>query len=210
MKYDAMARSSPDALAESWDVFVEGLVVDEDAWMAGLKKVKAAFMKYNLDGDKIQVHVQSIAEGVPCCVTTDQRCPMCYLDSPKATGVVRRGEVGNISTELYHLIKHLDLRWRFRSRAVAEDKARKRMMQSDVLDDMPLAQVDPSKSEQRLRDIQTDVYLAGLSSHQVRETVKSLVEYRVSAEGQIKNLERQLEEIQTLLYNSGIYQRQRK
>ncbi|KAG6609018.1 uncharacterized protein IUM83_12821 [Phytophthora cinnamomi] len=158
MKYDPTVRSSPDALAESWSVFVESMVKDEDGWMRAFINVKSAFMSYNIEGDKIRVHELSVAEEVPCWVLTEQRCPMCYLDSPKATGIVRRGEVGNISPELGRLVTRLDSHWSYQSRLAAEGKERRRMMQTDVTDNIPLAQVGQFEADQRIRYIETNVF----------------------------------------------------
>ncbi|EGZ06614.1 hypothetical protein PHYSODRAFT_246082 [Phytophthora sojae] len=165
MKLDPLARTSPDALSDAWDVFVQSLVDDEASWMLTFHSLKNTFMTYNVEGEKVRVHQQSIGEGSPCCVLSEQECPMCYADSLKAADHIRRGTDG-MSDRLVRYIKQLDRRWARHTLRREEDRRRVRALQGYIVDDITLAQAEHGKTDQRIRDIESDIYLNGLDSHQ--------------------------------------------
>ncbi|EGZ20834.1 hypothetical protein PHYSODRAFT_259374 [Phytophthora sojae] len=165
MKLDPPARTSPDALSDAWDVFVQSLVDDEASWMLTFHSLKNTFMTYTVEGEKLRVHQQTIGEGFPCCVLSEQKCPMCYADSLKAADHIRRGSDG-MSDRLVRYIKQLDRRWARHALRREEDRRRVRALQEDIMDDITLAQAEPGKTDQRIRDIESDIYPNGLDSHQ--------------------------------------------
>ncbi|KAJ8576259.1 hypothetical protein ON010_g2952 [Phytophthora cinnamomi] len=175
MRYDPLSRASPDALSEAWDTYVQSLINDEANWMQTFMALKKTFMTYNIEGEKVRVHLQSVGEGVPCCVLREQECPMCYTDSIKAADSIWKCAVRAISERLARFVKQLDKRWARHAIRRGEDRERERAAQEDVMDGISLAQVEQGKTKQRIRDIESDVYLQGLDSHHFRLAVTTLI-----------------------------------
>jgi hypothetical protein len=102
---------SPGDLLQAWNAFVEGYSNPVSFW-SRYEKARQAFVKYQFIGIQMEVHLQSIKEGLPCGVRQDQQCPFCYHDSKKIPVNARRGDSPKypMSKELCLLILNLDVR----------------------------------------------------------------------------------------------------
>lgn len=209
MRYDPLVRSSPDSLAEAWNEFVISMVKNHDGWMSMLDNLKRGFMSRHITGYKIRVHQLSVQEAVPCCVLREQACPMCYATSLKATKALRKNEYGQISRDLHAAIKCLDSKWQHHAAVLERERMRSRAAQEDVLDDIPLAQVEPLKTLQRLRDMETQLCFVQQSSDQLTASVQTLIKDGSDFRSELSSLEHSLTETQKKLYQDGVFQRPR-
>ncbi|RLN67786.1 hypothetical protein BBJ28_00001076 [Nothophytophthora sp. Chile5] len=100
-------RSSPDALLTSWICFFDAMKHERsrEKWFKKLTKLKCWYGR-DIDSAKIDIHLRSLKENVPCCVRRQQRCPMCYVDSQRAAANTRERKNASISAELAAMVEH--------------------------------------------------------------------------------------------------------
>ncbi|KAE9346564.1 hypothetical protein PF008_g8230 [Phytophthora fragariae] len=149
MRYNPLVLSSPDSLAEAWNEFEISMMKNHDAWMSMLDNLKRGFMSRHITGYRIRVHQLSVQEAFSYRVLQEQVCPICYFFrdaiSLKATKVLHKNEYGQISRNMHAAIKSLDSRWQHYAAVLERERLRSRAAQEDVLDDIPLDQVEQLK-----------------------------------------------------------------
>ncbi|ETN01120.1 hypothetical protein PPTG_24143 [Phytophthora nicotianae INRA-310] len=61
-RYNPAKRSSPDSLAEAWELFAVKIRRKPEQWLRKLRKREADILEYNIEGSKMEIHLQSMSE----------------------------------------------------------------------------------------------------------------------------------------------------
>jgi hypothetical protein len=188
------AQLSPGRLLQAWNAFVEAYLNPVSFW-ARYEKARETFVKYLFIGIKMEVHLQSIKEGLPCGVRQDQDCQFCYSHSKKIPVYARRGDSPkySMSKELCMLILNLDVRHldELAQQREEEDNA------SDFLTDDYMEKVDllstkkmAAESQLEIIRIKHDNFLLKRQIKEVNKNYESLKHATSSLEETVKELMR--------------------
>lgn len=108
------AKSTPDALSQSWTTFVDNYNDCKSFWMMNLAKISGKYLNHSIDGNKMRIHKKCIEEDLPCAIPKTANCPMCYSQSRKMPQIARIDpdeQYFVMSTKLRLMIIDFDVRW---------------------------------------------------------------------------------------------------
>ncbi|KUG02227.1 hypothetical protein AM587_10001109 [Phytophthora nicotianae] len=206
-QYDPLQRSSPDSLAKSWQSFVKRIGSKPEKWLRNLRDHKTHFLECSLDGAKIRIHLQSIRESIRCCLRREHECPMCYEDSPRASGATRKGENGRISSELYFMVRRFEHRWKDH---VTECKAAADLAKlAEDSAEIYLAQVDQVWIEEQLQSTASEITKLHFMNLSLKNDLRAIRERESDLKATFENLKHDVAEMTQLLHGSGIPRRRR-
>ncbi|KAJ8563966.1 hypothetical protein ON010_g7381 [Phytophthora cinnamomi] len=205
--YDPSKRSSPEALAESWSSFVKSMRQSPQQWLDKFRKLEHDFICYNIEGAKMEIHRRSIDEGVRCCLRRGYNCPMCYVDSARASRPTRLGKNGRVSSELFAMIKSFERLWRDHVNQ-ARDKAMIERLANET-DESYLAQMDQAWIEQKIRDTDSEMFKVYRMNLQLRHQVEEMESREHETHDIVAEMKEDLAEMQETLDAAGISRRRK-
>ncbi|ETO63736.1 hypothetical protein F444_18625 [Phytophthora nicotianae P1976] len=206
-RYNPAKRSSPDSLAEAWQSFAAKIGRKPKQWLRKLRKREADFLEYNIEGSKIEIHLQSMSEGVRCCLRREQICPMCYEDAARASGRTRKGKNGRLSSELLSMVQRFELRWKDLTKARKDEELLERI--AGESESSPYTQVDQVWIKQRMRNTDSEVFKIYTMNLKLVNDLKAVKKREDTLHNTVAELKDDLKDLEKVLYEAGISRRRR-
>ncbi len=204
--FNPMIQSGPNALADGWEQFVIHFKKDPVKWKEHLDKDRARYCRnVKPEGPMIEIHTMCIEEGIPCCITREQQCILCYPDSMKATELNRTGRGTSMSDDLHDMIRDFDIWWESHKREVQEDIEYERRQARNFYEDPSyLTQRGPDWMHQHIRNLESEVFYTRDSNTALRFELKKLKADNIKLWNKLNESKDQLAEVYDILDDKGL------
>jgi FtsZ-binding cell division protein ZapB len=209
-KTPSRTRSSPKALAQSWAQFIDSMTINPSRWINALVERRTQYLKYSLDGMKIDIHQLSMASNSACCVQREHDCPMCYPDSPKTSMVARYQMDGAIPTALQLKLRDFDSRMISEEAMRRQEEAKEEMLNEGYYDDGYISQQERLRMAQNVIASQLDISNLKLRNAVLAKQIKTIKADNENLRTDIESLKDSVSYLSDAVRGSGIAQRRRR